>query len=169
MAEKRVLARLLRLRELEEELSRQSLELAVTERRQVQREMEAARSCEVQGRANFVGGLGEADSAGRVGGTLEMEFARRRQLALRPLMDAADERVSRQREEFLHRRMERRQVETLVANQRTAADVEAGRRAQQMLDDWYGRRSRVEGTKSDTVGDRASLNLPGVRQESGHR
>jgi hypothetical protein len=56
----------------------------------------------------------------------------------------AERELERQREEFLRRRVDRRQVETLVTEARLGAEQEAGRRAQQMLDDWYGRRRRKE-------------------------
>jgi hypothetical protein len=44
------------------------------------------------------------------------------------------------REEFLSRRVERRQAETLIEETEALDALDAGRRGQQSLDDWYGNR-----------------------------
>ena len=144
MAEKRVLARLLKLRELEEELSRVELEAAIAARSRIEGEMSAAEDRRVQGRRSFADALGDVDTAGRTGGVMEMEQAKLQRLRIQPRLEAADSAAAWQREEFLARRTSRRQVETLLDNHRQQAEIEAGRRAQQMLDDWYGRRVKPE-------------------------
>ena len=144
MLVKRTLNRLLRLRELEEEQSRLELELAVAERNRAQQEIALAAHRQVMGRRNFTAGIVEQNSLARAAGLFESEEARRQRLRLHPQLEAADAEVARQQTEFLLRRTGRRQVETLVENEHGRAEVEAGRRAQQMLDDWYGRRKTKE-------------------------
>jgi flagellar export protein FliJ len=140
MAVRRVLARLLRLRELEEEQRRLELEAAVGERNQMAQEMSRAEERQARGRKSFVAGLGEPDSAGRFGGVMEMEHARRLQQLIEPRLVAAEDAMLRRREVFLTSRTGRRQVEILVERQEETERESAMRRAQQMLDDWYGRR-----------------------------
>ena len=140
MVIKRTLNRLLRLRELEEELSRLQLEIAVVERSRREQEVALAASSQAQGRRSFAAGIGEQNQLIRTAGLLESEEARKRLLRLQPYLETADLEVTRQQAEFLSRRTGRRQVETLLENEMTQAEVETGRRAQQMLDDWYGRR-----------------------------
>jgi len=141
MAEKRVLHRLLRLRELEEELSRVQLEAAVADRDRVAEELAAAAERQALGRKGFVASLGDVDTAERTGGILSMEQARLQRGRIEPRLQAADAGIVRQREEFLSRRIGRRQVETLVEREEAEARTENNRRAQQMLDDWFGRRA----------------------------
>ena len=162
MAEKRVLARLLKLRVLEEELSRAELEAAVAARNRIEMEMSAAEGRRVRGRRTFADALGDVDTAERTGGVMEMEQAKLLRLRIQPRLKAADTEAVRQREEFLARRTSRRQVETLIDNQRQQAGIEAGRRAQQMLDDWYGRRVKPEispfgGRAEDAASDPSDL------------
>jgi hypothetical protein len=140
MVIKRTLNRLLRLRELEEELSRLQLEIAVAERSRRKQEVALAASSQAQGRRSFAAGIGEQNQLIRTAGLLESEEARKRLLRLQPYLETADLEVTRQQAEFLSCRTGRRQVETLLENEMTQAEVETGRRAQQMLDDWYGRR-----------------------------
>lgn len=142
---KRTLNRLLRLRELEEEQSRLELELAVAERNRAQQEIALAARRQALGRSNFAAGIVEQNRLARAAGLFEAEEAHRQRLRLHPQLEAADAAVARQQAEFLLRRTGRRQVETLVENEHDKAEIEAGRRAQQMLDDWYGRRTAREG------------------------
>ena len=144
MLVKRTLSRLLRLRELEEEQSRLELELAVAERNRAQQEIAFVTRRQVLGRRNFAAGIVEQNRLARAAALFESEEARRQRLRLYPQLEAADAEVARQQAEFLLRRTGRRQVETLVENERGRAEVEAGRRAQQILDDWYGRRKAKE-------------------------
>jgi flagellar export protein FliJ len=140
MAVKKVLERLLRLRELEEEQSRLTLESAVEDRNRIDRELSDAADRQAQGRRTFVAGMSAPDSVGRCGGVMEMEQARRLRQQIAPRLKAAEDEMTRQRDDFLARRTARRQVETLVDEEQQAGRESEARRAQQMLDDWYGRR-----------------------------
>jgi flagellar export protein FliJ len=132
MAVRRVLTRLLRLRELEEEQSRIKLESAVGDRDRVHEDLARAAECLIQGRQSFTAGIVNRDALGRTGAVLETEQARKQRLRILPRLQAAEAEVMRQREEYLLRRTGRRQVETLVENEKGMAMVEAARRAQQM-------------------------------------
>ena len=140
MAKRNVLERLWRLRELEEEQSRLELEARVTERNRIARHLAEVSSGAARSRGEFVDRLADSDTAARTGALVELEQARRGQAAIRPRLDQAATDVELRRDEFLARRTGRRQVETLLDREREAARAETARRAQQMLDDWYGRR-----------------------------
>jgi flagellar export protein FliJ len=134
------LTRLLRVRELEEELTRIALEAAVVERDRVEREMAAVRERKALGRMSFAAGIEGGNGLERAGGLVAMELAENEQRHLTPRLQAADNQVALRRAEFLARRIGRRQAETLLTEAKRTAAAEADRRAQQMLDDWYGRR-----------------------------
>ncbi|MGA3008735.1 MAG: hypothetical protein ABSD72_00610 [Terracidiphilus sp.] len=91
----------------------------------------------------------------RLAGLEETRAASRHAAALSPRIDAAGEEVTGQRQEFLLRRVERRQVETLIQETEAREAVERGRRSQQALDDWYGSRCRSEdgGKRADDEPD----------------
>jgi flagellar biosynthesis chaperone FliJ len=142
MRGKKVLSRLLRLRELEEELSRQELEMAVMARAKVDEEFEEAARRRAEGRKEFVAGIRERETVRRSGGLMAMEEARADEERIEPKRQAAEEVMRQSRDSFLVCRTGREQVETLLDNQRRLAAGEDARRAQQMLDDWFGRRTR---------------------------
>jgi len=148
MPGKRVLQRLLRIRELREEQSSVELDAAVGQRNRVAEELMEAKSREAQGRSAFVAGISDHDRTGRAAGMLEMEQARKEQPRIATRLEAAKAEVERQRDEFLAYRTARRQVETLVSAEQAALREESARRAQQTLDDWYSRR---ESRKQDRI------------------
>jgi flagellar export protein FliJ len=161
MAVKPVLHRLLRLRELEEELSRVELETAVGNRNRVADELATAVERQARNRRSFAASAGERDTASRAGSVIAMEHARKLLSRIEPRLDATEREVIRQREAFLSKRTARQQVETLLEREQSAAREESSRRAQQMLDDWYGRRSpkQAQPPQSDAS---ANPNLAGV-------
>jgi len=140
MAKRNVLERLWRLRELEEEQSRLELEARVTERNRIAQYLAEVFAEAALSRGEFLARLADPDTAARTGALVELELARRGQAAIRPRLDEAEAGVELRRDEFLTRRTGRRQVETLLDREREAARAETARSAQQMLDDWYGRR-----------------------------
>jgi len=151
MARKQVLLRLLRLRELEEEQGRLELESSAGIRDRVDREHQVALAQRSLGRDMFRDGIGTSDIARRNGGIVEIAFANQRRGLLEIRLNAAESELARQRVEFLNLRAARMQVETLADKVKKLEQVETDRRAQQMLDDWYGHRSSVSG-KSKSVG-----------------
>jgi len=140
MSIKPVLARLLRLRGLEEEQSRLELENTAAALGRVEQERAAVTRRQAMGRRVFVTGIEQSDNRCRPAAVIEMELAQRQRAQVDLRLTAIESEVERQRDEFLERRTRRQQVETLVDAARAESEVTAARRAQQMLDDWYGRR-----------------------------
>ena len=140
MAVKPMLERLLRLRELEEEQSRLELERASTVHARVEQQRNSVARRQAVMRRAFVAGIEAGNNLGRSGAVIEMERAREQTAQIELRLAAAERELRRQREEFLVRRTSRRQVETLVDEAKAELELMASRRAQQMLDDWYGRR-----------------------------
>jgi hypothetical protein len=69
-------------------------------------------------------------------------------------LKAAHEETGRRREAYLACRTGRRQVETLLENRRLEGELARARRAQQTLDDWYGRRKpQPAGTQSTAAAE----------------
>jgi flagellar export protein FliJ len=155
------LPRLLRLRELEEEQSRVDLEAAVGQRNKVQQEKLVTRARLQMGRQSFAAGVAEGNAASRTGAVLQVEQARGQEQPLKLRMAAAEAELAQQFAEFLTRRTDRRQVEALVEQQRSRAALETGRRAQQMLDDWYGRRGQKGTDKARRAAMRSGTNESG--------
>jgi ribulose kinase len=79
-----------------------------------------------------------------------MEQARRLGQRIAPRLEAAEDEMLRQREKFLVSRTGKRQVETLVEQQRQDEHQLAMRRAQQMLDDWFGRRMPKAASRAES-------------------
>lgn len=144
----KAIQRLLRLRELEEEQSRRRLEAATRQLSQIELAMESAVQRQVQSRENFLAAVTENDVQRRVGSILDMGQGVQHQRHIEPTLRAIEIEVVSQRAEFLSKRTYRQQVETLIANARQRADADTTRRAQQMLDDWYGRRTRPKNAKA---------------------
>jgi flagellar biosynthesis chaperone FliJ len=138
----KTLRRLTRIRELEEEQSRLALEAAARSREQAAAELLAAHQERLDGRSDLVRGVEHNDPRDRQTGLIRMQVATRHAEHLRPQLQQLDEQLTRQRDEYLARRTARRQVETLLGEAELRARQEADRRAQQMLDDWFGRKRR---------------------------
>ncbi len=133
------LVRLLRVRALFETLSAQELGRRSAEMRRLDTEAERQQqlACHARARAlrlltageDWITGIMDAELArwksGRLAGLAE---------ARRPLVDAA-------REELMARRVERRQIESLISEADRAERAERARREQKHLDDWFRSRS----------------------------
>ena len=144
------LRRLLRIRDLEEEQQRLALDAAVSELRRLELAYISARARERAGRGQIAQGVTSGDGTDRVAGMVEVGAARRHAKVLQPRIAAAEGEAARLREQFLVKRVERRQAETLIREAEALDAVEAGRRAQQRLDDWHG--ARVHGRGAEERG-----------------
>jgi hypothetical protein len=156
MAVSRSLRRLLHIRDIEEEQSRQALEFALGE---VNR-LEGARTLMVErehrGRRLIESSARTDQLADRIAGIEETRSASLHAAAIGPRIEAGKEQVLARRQEFLIKRVERRQAETLIQETEAREAVEAGRHGQQSLDDWYNARR---------FGKRANTGLPGPAKE----
>ncbi|MGA7831624.1 MAG: hypothetical protein WCA21_11730 [Terracidiphilus sp.] len=149
MAVSRALRRLLRVRDLEEEQSRLALESALGELHRLEQALTAAFERERRGRRLVESGVQTGQLADRLAGFEETRSASSHALILQPRIGNKNEEVSERRQEFLLKRMERRQAETLIQETEAKEAVEAARRGQQSLDDWYSSRLYREGSGAE--------------------
>ena len=141
MAVSRAMRRLLRVLHIQEEQNRTALESALAELHRIERAQESVAERERNGRQLVVASARNGELADqlmdRLAGLEESLTASRAATALATYAANAEEDVELCREEFLAKRVERRQTESLVRKAEAADAVEAGRRNQQALDDWY--------------------------------
>lgn len=142
MAGSQAMRRLLRVRELEEEQCAGALESAIGEWKWLQAAQTAARRRERSGRQLVAASAASGELVDRVAGIEEARNAGRHAAALEARIRAAEERVGLRREEFLAKRVERRQVELLIEQAGTEEAREIERRAQRVADEWFLGRAR---------------------------
>jgi len=144
MAVSRALRRLLCIRELEEEQSRLALESALGELNRLETALAVTAERDRQGRGLIVASAQTGRLPDRVAGLEEARSAARLTEALYGKRETAQLEVAWLRQSFLARRVERRQAETLIQGAEALDAVEAARRSQQALDDWYRSRPARE-------------------------
>jgi hypothetical protein len=141
----RTLRRLLHIRDLEEEQRRLALEAALDNLERLERGLAGAAEQARRGRRLIESSAYSGELRDRLAGLAESDAAIRNTTALTPRIAAGGAEVAAVRQRFLDKRVERRQAETLIREAAAQDEVEAGRRGQQMLDDWYSaRRNREE-------------------------
>jgi flagellar biosynthesis chaperone FliJ len=140
MAVSRALRRLLRIRELQEEQSRLALESALGELHRLEHALAAAVERGRRGRSLIQASAQSGELTDRLAGFEETRSAKLHAAALRPRINGMGEEVTDRREEFLSKRVERRQAETLIQETEAREAIVDGRRGQQALDDWYSSR-----------------------------
>ncbi len=138
MAVSRALRRLLRIRDLQEEQSRLALESALGELHRLEHALTATSERGRRGRRLVQASAQTGQLTDRLAGLEETRAAGRHAVTLGPRIDAMGEEAAGLRREFLLKRVERRQAETLIHETEAWEAIEAGRRGQQSLDDWYG-------------------------------
>jgi hypothetical protein len=149
MAVSSALLRLLRVRALEEEQRRLALDSALSQLHALESALDAAQIRMRQGKALLAGAGSCIEIWDRSAALVEMDAARRRSAALRPRIAAAEEYAHRARQEFLVKRLERRQVETLVEEARTREAVDDLRRTQRFTDETFASRRHIR--KAETA------------------
>ncbi len=151
MAVSRSLRRLLRIREPEEEQSRLVLELALSELNRLEHALTATAARERRGRSLVQASAHSGQLPDRLAGLEETRSSLRHAAALGPRIEATGDDVAALRREFLGKRVERRQAETLIQETEAEDAIAAGRRGQQALDDWYGSRLYREDAEAESV------------------
>jgi hypothetical protein len=149
---KRPLERLLRIRQLVENLSHLELERRTVEVRHLEQGAERQRKLAITARSNALAVLEAAGGAGTPAwlvGVADADILRWKRARLaagaasrRPAMEAA-------RQELLARRLERRQAETLAAAAAAAREKMRRRREQNQIDDWFQSRAAHRRSCSD--------------------
>lgn len=144
MSVSRGLRRLLRIRNLEEEQRRLALDSAVAElaRLEAARAAAVVRACRGRGLVRVSAESGEW--LDRWAGIAEQQTAGVHAEALAPRIADSQLGVAALRQEFLNKRVERRQAETLIEEAEARDEREGARREQQSLDDWFGNRLHGE-------------------------
>jgi flagellar export protein FliJ len=140
VAVSRALRRLLRIRELEEEQNRLALDAAVSEMNRLEHARSTAIERQHRGRQLVDASVQNGQVMDRIAGFEETRSALCHAEALLPRIESQSEEVVARREEYLAKRVERRQAETLIEETEAREAIEAGRRGQQSLDDWYSSR-----------------------------
>ena len=145
MAVSRAMKRLLDVLETQEEDRRRALELARAELNQLEQAMAQSVERERNGRRLVAQSAASGEIADRIAGIEETRAAKRIRKALRPRIAESETAVDTRQQEFLATRIERRQTQTLIEEAEALERLEAGRRTQQDLDDWFLSRRMTSG------------------------
>jgi hypothetical protein len=162
MAPSRSLRRLLRIRDLEEEQSRLALESALGELNRLENALKATVELERRGRRLIEASARTGELPDRLAGLEEAHTADRLFAVLGPRIEAKEEEIMARRAEFFSKRIERRQAETLIKESEAQEAIEAERRGQQAIDNWYGSRQYREGTDTEP----ATLSAEGFESQA---
>jgi hypothetical protein len=137
LAVPRFLPRLLRVLELEEEQRQSALESAIAELRRLQSALSAAVAGQQQGRRLIAASVQADNCEDRLAGIEQVRSAAGFEQKLLLLIPEAEDEATRARDEFLAKRVERRQVETLLEAAQAKSNLESLCRTQALLDEWY--------------------------------
>jgi len=137
MAVSRGMRRLLSVLEAQEERYRAEMETARKDLNELDQMLAEAADRERGGRQSVTASALTNELAQRIVGLEEVRAGRRQAELLQPRIADAEARAGARREEFLSKRIERRQAETAVEKAEVQEAIEAGRRGQQALDDWF--------------------------------
>ncbi len=161
MAVSRALRRLLRVLEIEEEQHRIRLESGLGMLGRLQHALAVTDERDRLGRRLVGRSAQSGELPDRLSGVEETRAAQRMAEVLRPRVAEAKEAVDRLRREYLAKRVERRQAETLVEKAKAEEAMEAERRTQQMLDEGF--LSRFGDSRKDAKKHAAN---PGARKDA---
>jgi hypothetical protein len=158
------LKRLLRIRDLEQEQHRRALDSALSELRQLEDALALAATRERAGRSNFVASLLDRQPDEKPvelqSSRVESAIGQRHMLAFAPRISRAEVQAALRRHEFLLKRMERKQAETLIRETEASDAIEAVRQSQQKLDEWFLVRTRSERRDSTSTPSEEFSNFP---------
>lgn len=166
MAVSRALRRLLRVLEIEEDQCRLALESGSGHLRHLERALEATVHQAQSGRRLVAASAHSGELPDRLSGIEESHSAQRRAKALVPRITDAKSEVEALRQTFLAKRVECRQVETLIADAEARDVVIAGRRSQQSLDAWYLNRMHAAKFATDPHNPSSRSSVPDTFDET---
>jgi hypothetical protein len=159
MAISEALRRLLGLRTLEEEQHKLALESALGELHRLKSALAATRMRERSGRLQLAAAARSQDVSDRIAGLVECESARRNAQILEIYLKEAARRAAELRGNYLTKRIERRQVETVIHEAEALETVLAVRHDQQRMDDWFTARLHAAKTQHLNSEDREMKSL----------
>lgn len=145
------LRRLHSIRSAEEQQFRTHMISAFAELRSLHNALERTQERLRLARALIAKSVHTAESEDRIAGLEEAAQADRLSRLLRDRIRAVEQHFARSRAQFLAKRVERRQVETLLDSARKRDAAEASRKAQLALDDWF--RTRPRGKRNQSNGE----------------
>lgn len=128
---------LLRIRRADEGQMLQELQLALVELQRLEEQLRSVSARQRAGRTLATAGIMHGDTTERIAGQEELRIAHGVARVLMATIATAELQVNTLRAKVLEKRIERRQVETLLATLQEREDLEARRKEQQMLDDWH--------------------------------
>jgi hypothetical protein len=137
MAASRAMRRLLAVLETQEEQSRASLEAAATELRLLEEALKGSGQRDRRGRLLVTASAESGEFLDRLAGMEEILAAHRHAACLIPKIMEAKRTVTSRRNEFLGKRIERRQAETIIEETEAGDKIEAERRSQKEVDGWF--------------------------------
>jgi hypothetical protein len=137
MAVSRSLRRLLRIRDLQEEQGRLALESTQGELNRLEDGLKATENQDRRGRRLLDASAWSGELPDRLSGLEDSRTATRFAAVLAPRIEAKRMDVNIRRQEFQSMRVARKQAESLIADAVSEDAIDAGRRSQQGLDDWY--------------------------------
>jgi hypothetical protein len=156
----RALSRLLRIRDLEEEQCRLALESALGERDRLVRALAASAQRDSRGRKLIRASAQSGELPDRLAGVAEMGLAIRHAEVLKPRIAQMELEIAELRQEFLSKRVERRQAETLIGESEARAAAVSERRGQQAVDDWHRDRLWRRDASAERAASRSSQSDP---------
>lgn len=135
------LVRLHAIREAEEEQCRRALDVAAADLQRLHGMLASVRRRRENDRALIVSSVLNGATEDRLAALDETSMLDRLTRTLAKRLKDAEQRLLRAREQFLAKRIERRQVETLLETARFQAGIEQSRRDQSAMDEWFRMRS----------------------------
>jgi hypothetical protein len=149
MAVSRALLKLVRIRDLEEEQCRIVLESAVGDLKRLRHAQAATVEQDRRGRRLVDASAHSGELPDRLAGMEETRAAVRLALVLAPRIEDTEQDVENLREDFLAKRVERRQAKTLVEEGGAQDALASERRSQQALDEWFRNRLHKEAAETN--------------------
>jgi flagellar biosynthesis chaperone FliJ len=150
------LERLLHVRQLEEDQHKLALESALAEVQRLESALHNARNRERAGRERFRQNAPMDDPTERVAALVESEAGHHQSELLKRCIAACEQNLVRLRDAYLARRVERRQVETLIREAEATTSQERARKEQQNLDEQFGTRRHAEASETEHPAGRQS-------------
>jgi hypothetical protein len=168
MAVSRALRRLLRIRDLQEEQGRLALESSMGELNRLEDALNATENQDRRGRRLLGASALSGELPDRLSGLEESRTAGRFAAVLAPRIEAKRIDVNIRRQEFQSMRVARKQAESLIADAESADALDAGRRSQQGLDDWYSSKLHQAQSQQRRVEDaEKESDIEGARARAG--
>lgn len=160
------LRRLLQVRSLEEEQDKAALEFALGDLRRLESALRAAHARGRAGRAGLASVASGCDPVDRIAALVETEAARRSIQVLAQRVAAATSRAARLRDEYLGRRVQRRQVETVIREAEELESIAQARTEQQNADERFGTRRHAEVSERSSAQVSAPARPPSGKHET---